>query len=224
MNLCKRRLVPTVAAGMALCAAWGAAAADRPPAGLYEVVAVRMVTGVARPLAPDAEAVAGSVLGRQIRLGAPGRWIDGRRCRGDIRPTGRPWPNLADPLLSDVELAASRDRRVNRVYTLNCDGQGGGGAVPILQVDDRVLVATMQNGSAYAILEAPLDRESARKVEAGLTDAGLDPGSLDGVLDATARRALAYYAHRHGAVYAFDRGVVTEVMLGLIGVKPKPAR
>jgi hypothetical protein len=208
------RLLIGGAAALTMTHAAQAQPASEQPKGEYVVVAVRAAPGVAHPRRePVAEPV-----GKTVHLGAKGDWIDGQPCaEGRLRAADNAGPGLSDPLLSDIELARpGDDRRLNRSFVLECGGRPRSAIIPLLQVDQRVLVATTDNGETLAILERPLTAVAALRVERALKAAGLDPGRLDGVLDARARRAIAQFAHAQGAAYTFDRGVLSENLLAVL--------
>lgn len=207
----------------AACAALWSAAAAQPqappavglPAGVYEVVTVRRASDTASTLATQADDALGRSIGRRISFGETIRWYDDRVCgAGRIAGAAGSAVNVDDPNLSDLQVApGSGDRRVNRSLIVDCGGRALSSIAQIVQVDGRVLVERIANGTAYVVMEAPLDPVTARRVEAGLAGAGLDPGPVDGVIDDAARRAVALYAQRQGAAFAFDRGVITDNLL-----------
>ena len=183
------------------------------PSGPFVVVAVRAASDTASTLAMQEQG--GQLLGAEMTFDAPMRWFDGRTCPSpSVRASDDPPVNLAEPNLSDLQVAPGPvDHRLNRAFVADCGGRAISSIVRFTMVDARVLVARTPDGAVYYVLERPLDQETALKVEQRLAGAGLDPGLIDGVLDAQARRALALYAQRLGAAYAFDRGVVTENLL-----------
>jgi hypothetical protein len=207
-----RARLPLLLLSLVLAAAGARAASPEPPAdpaGDYVVVAVREPSGAThgapRPGLP--------LNGKPVRIGGAGVWIDGNACKGLVQPAATPWPYGADSSLSDLNLAATPDHRLNRSFALDCGWRSDAGPLPILQVDGRVLVAAIENGARFAVLEKPLPRGEALEVERALARAGFDPGAVDGVVDAATRRAAGAYARAKGAAFAFDPGVFTENLL-----------
>ena len=188
------------------------------PIGQYEVVAVRAASDVARAIAHRRDPSLARLIGRRVRVGAKIRWYDGRPCAaGVVRTASAPWPNLAEPNLSDVQLAPGpRDHRLNRAFLVDCGSRPGDDTAPVLMVDRRVLITLTRDRATYVVLEAPVSRTQAMKVEAALAAAGLNPGPVNGKLDAAARRAIAQYARRKGAAFAFQSGVLTENLVAAL--------
>ena len=201
------------------CALMAAGASAPPdPSGRYEVVAVRASSEVAGTLEAMRDPDLNALIGRRMTFGRRVAWYDGRSCTsGRTRPSEEGWPHLAEPNLSDLQLApGATDHRLNRAMVIDCGGRAHGEITPFLMLDDRVLVMPSRNGVAYVVLERPLDRSQARAVERGLAAAGFDPGPVDGRIDGRTRRAAALFAEARGAAYAFQHGVFTENLVAAL--------
>jgi hypothetical protein len=204
----------------ALAAALLAGAATAPePRGVYEIVAVRADSRVARA-APGPEDLA--LIGQRMTVGPDGVVSPyGPDCRVPrVRPAAESWRDVAEPNLSDLQVPQAAPR-LNRAYVIDCGGAARGSIHEVLMVDARTLVVRIANGTAYAILERPLDPRQARAVEQGLRRAGFDPGPLDGRIDSRTRRAAAQFAQQQGAAYAFEASAFTEALVETL-TRPTP--
>ena len=183
------------------------------PEGVYEVVAVRAASDVARSV-PGPEDFA--LIGRRMTFGREITWFDGRACLApSVRASVEPWRNLDEPNMSDLQASAKASRRrLNATLVIDCGGRACGEITPVLMVDRRTLVVRIGNETAYAVLGRPLDRRTALAVERGLARKGFDPGAVDGLIDAVARRAVALYAQSRGARYAFQSAALTDALVG----------
>ncbi|MDQ3124302.1 MAG: peptidoglycan-binding protein [Pseudomonadota bacterium] len=182
------------------------------PAGRYDVVAVRASSEVAGTPEAMRDPTLRALVGQRMTFESRMAWYDGRVCAsGRTRPSTEAWPHLAEPNLSDLQVAPGpTDHRVNQTMVIDCGGSAYDEITPFLMVDRRVLVMRSRNGVAYVVLERPLNRGQARAVERGLVRAGFDPGPVDGRIDNQTRRAIALFGRSQGAEYAFDQGVLTE--------------
>lgn len=191
------------------------------PSGRYEIVAIRAASDAAGTLGARQDAVLENLLGRRMTFGSRIAWFDDRFCArtSRVRPSVEAWSDTTEPNLSDLQIAPGPDDlRLNQTLVIDCGGRAAGSITRLLMVDRRVLVMRSPNGTAYVVLEQPLDRRRARAVEHGLMRAGFDPGPVDGRIDARSRRAVALFARGRGASYAFEQGVLTEnVVVALSG-------
>ncbi len=120
-----------------------------------------------------------------------------------------------DPMLEDVYYGQSSNSEIKRPVLYSFNGHVIG---TVYWVDDRLGLVAAKSGSPVYILEAPLTLEEGRLLESKLSDMQLDPGPVDGVIDASTRRALGFYYESRGLDYRFATPVISTALLqALIG-------
>lgn len=184
------------------------ALADGALTGTFEVVALRAASDVAG--GPD-DAAATSVLGRRAIFGDTAEWIDGRSCSTwSLEPQDGDAVAVDDPNLSDLQLASSSRTPINRSWRLMCDEAE---LASFLQIDARVLVGTSASGQTNLLLERVPPPQEILTLQAGLSAHGYIDSAPSGAMDGATRRALAQYAEKLGAAFAFQNGVLTDFLL-----------
>lgn len=204
--------VSVLVAAAAAHRAWAEQPGD--PHGRFAVVALRSASDVATTARAREAEMTNEYLGAGVRFsGTNVTWLKGRKC--EVRSAETSSSARVDRNLSDLQIVldASRDRRVNRGFVVDCLGRAPSEVWDVLAVDDRTLVARAGSSTTYLVLEMPLTPEESRRVKRGLRAAGFDPGPIEGPLDERARAAVAAFAFAKGAAYRFATGIITRNVL-----------
>ena len=144
-------------------------------AGHYVVTSARMSSHVAQPLDPDAE----DPTGFELVITDAGLEIPGEDCADwSLTPTEvflhpRFDPNLADVFLEPLGYPT---------YTVRC---GEAHHTLLTYVDARVLVMTIDNDAAMAVIEKPLTDDEIGAVQAALVARGFLDAATGEMDDAT---------------------------------------
>jgi hypothetical protein len=190
----------------------------KPLSGRYLLAAHRRASNVAAPLdAPLWKAQPG-----EVEFGTDLRWPDGSVCPDWQAVALAQTPlDLSDPMLSDVMLGphpgprSTGDKRLNQAFEIRCAGVR---SLPLVAVDDRVVIIPSPDGASYAIFERPLGAEQVRHLQRQLRDMKFYDGEPTGSLDEPTREGIAAYAEYRGARYRFSPPVITENLLDGLGV------
>jgi hypothetical protein len=190
----------------------------KPLSGKYRMAAHRRASNVAAPL----DAWSWKAEPGDVEFGAELRWPDGRVCEDWQAVALAEMPlDLSDPILSDVTLGphpgprSTGDHRLNQAFEIRC---GGERHLPVVAVDDRVLIMPSPDGASYAILERPLETEQIRRLQQQLRDMKFYHGEPTGALDDATWQGIAAYAEYRGARYRFSPPIITENLLDGLGV------
>ncbi len=169
-------------------------------AGRYEVIGVRMASRVAS-IAPPEVSAEGSPIGQSVVFGGSGVQIEGMGCdcwRAETVTVPLDMPT--DPMLRDLLLpaldgdASNGDARLNRAYSLSCEGEHFALAY---QTGPRAMALTWDNSSAYLVLEQALTTVQIKAFQRELKSMKFHDGEITGILDeATLNGARAYYGYR----------------------------
>jgi hypothetical protein len=189
---------------------------ENAPIGVFHVVDVRAVSGVATSaVASDFR----EAIGKTFTFLPNGLSLDGMECdQWDIRQTSPP-VNMTDPLLTDVFLGpvdhggTQVDNRISIGWSYACEGDE---FLDILEVDGRVLVAPWSNGAAHLILERQLTRAQIVQLQNRLKDFKFMEAEPTGTLDETTLEAINSWAEYRSIVelpYRFLRTAITANLL-----------
>lgn len=211
--------------GAALFENRGKLTGDAAP-GPFKVVSVRNASGVAATLEMQNGEGRRSLIGTQVSFGRRLVWFDGRTCddwkleRLSDHPLDMQDPNLSDLQQWPIrQLSGYGNRLQNKSYRIICDGQP---FASLVKIDERVVVAPAPNGATHIIIERSPSKLEIRAMQDQLHYMGLykrDMSSEDidvyisGRMTQPLRSAIAAYAYKVGAEYAFHCGVVTENLL-----------
>ncbi|MFP3944757.1 MAG: hypothetical protein ACLFWF_12730 [Alphaproteobacteria bacterium] len=190
------------------------ARAPAPPSGEFTIITTRRASDVA---GGTIEGQAGERIGENISFGETLTWWDGTECKDwSAEPHGQRVLPLDDPNLSDTQLppvdgpVSARDRRLNRGWSLTCEGEALG---VLLQVDRRVLVIPTKSGVTNVIAEKPLSPDETLAVQKQLESMKFYSGEPSQEWDENSLGAVASYAEYRGAEFRFARPAITENLL-----------
>jgi hypothetical protein len=178
-------------AALALTAAPLPALAGAPMEGpeRFVVVDYRIASGVAATLEAQQAAMELAERSRPVFIGQTFEWLDGRTCDLWALEDGTgPDPIAADPVLADLQTGLGGDAPGFVPVTVTCRDAP---FVDYVQVDARVIIAFVPNGTLYLVIERAMDEAEAMAVQQALADRGLYAGPIDGVVDAEVRAAVA---------------------------------
>lgn len=186
--------------------------------GDYAVVAIRNLSDVAMP----AMGLRHSKIeqGQVLKLGERMQWIDGKvhtdwqKATLNSRVLG-----LGDPMLSDVYYGIQTAAGVGDAVRFSANDREIG---VVYWVDSRVGLVVEPAGSPVYVLERSLSKDDALLLEKQLADMKFDPGIVDGVVDASTRRALGFYLDYLGLPYRFKTPVVSDRLFeSVTGRRPR---
>ena len=170
-------------------------------AGRYEIVGARMASRVAS-IAPPPLSAEDSPIGQIVVFDPRGVQIESMGCdcwRAEMvtvpmdMPTDPMLRDLLLPALDDAEIS-SGDARLNRAYSLSCEGEH---FTLAYQTGPRAMALTWDNSSSYLVLEKPLSTTHVEAFQRELKSMKFYDGEITGVLDeATLQGARAYYGYR----------------------------
>lgn len=184
----------------------------------YEVVAIRSLSGVAMP--PMQLREADIEKGQRLLIGDAFQWLDGILYT-DWNSVELDEPPLAmrDPILADVyfKLNHASDVRKPSLYSAGAKELGR-----VYWIDTRVGLLVEPHGSPVYVLERSLSLMDALQLEVALKDMKFDPGAVDGVIDASTRKALGFCLEYWGLPYRFAPPVISDRMFEAItGRRPR---
>lgn len=176
----------------------------------FDLVAVRMASGVAHAMPPTL----GPPAAASIRFGQTLEWLDGRKCANWTRQAAPAPLNLDDPMLSDATAPPARDRADHRSKAgarILCDGAA---FATFAEIDANIIVVPTPNGAALRVFERRLPAATVAAVQAALTRRGYSPGQTIGAITGEMRQSLAQFARREmGASYIFDGSVLSRNLI-----------
>lgn len=193
-----------------------------PPAGAFQVIDVRTVSGVAAPFTPET-----SPIGLHLSFAGPTITMEGVSCKTwSLREIDVP-VDTADPMLADALMGplpsdpSDGDRRLLRGWRYDCEGEV---FAQVLQADPIALVIPWRNSSVYLIAEAVLPASTVFKIQDALRSVKFLDKASTGEFDSQTRAAVSRWSTYRLSetstqdVYDFFASPVTENLFDRMGV------
>ncbi len=176
----------------------------------FTVVDYRIASDVAATLEAQQSALQLAERSRSVFIGQTFEWFDGRTCdQWTLAAEAGPDPIAADPALADLQASLGGDAPGFVPVTVTCHDAP---FIDYVQVDARVMIGFVPNGTLYAVIERAMDAAEAMAVQQALADEGLYAGPIDGVVDAEVRAAVADFIAAQGGPPS-PAGILTEAVV-----------